>query len=549
LHLFRITIVLLALLAACLHAEVEVTFEDGTPDWRKIVQDYAKKQDSASLADSVATYLTDQGFLDNAVRESRKNDESILSIYFGSKYNIGDIIIESDNFDTLVVNRVLSEINVNDALDSIVADFQARGYYYASLVPLKWTKRDSAVNFYMRFEKGPEVTISSIELEGLKKIRPNYLKNYLSIAPGDTLYPDKLRNSTQDFERLDFVRLKDPPRVIPEAGLEKVVVEYRFNELQQYFIEGAGGYIPEDEGYFVWMVNLLGRNMMGAGQRAGLFVDKREKYKSVFRVFYGQPVFLFGPDYAELKIHTRDYRDQFYEFGLGLSYDLYVGRSLALNSSLGWKNVEPSDSLSRSFEVYEAGFAIKAGSIQTRRVAPTQFAMDWRLKYSGRHYKPLYGDTLLTRSVYNDARSDLTGELSLPILSFLSDYHLANVKTVESPEKPLPLSELYLFGGAGSLRGYRNDQFAARRLFLFESELRSFISGTDYIYPFYDIAYYEWYQNNDKNKAVKRDDVKFGYGVGVSLSSTSRQLIIELSWGESTIAKEPRLNIRLSNQF
>jgi outer membrane protein assembly factor BamA len=536
-------------------AEIKVIFNDnGSDAARKVVREYVKTHDTAAITDSVSTYLVNQGYLDNVVKLTEQDKKSILAVQFGSKYNIGDIIIESDKPDTLIVNRPFDEQNVNSTIDSIINNYQSRGYYYASLLPVKWTKHDSTVAFYMRFEKGPEVTISSIELEGLKKTKPDYMKKYLTITPGDTLSPENVQNSTRDFERLDFVRLKEPPKIIPEVGLRKAALRYDFTELQQYFIEGAAGYIPDENGYFVWMLNLWGRNILGGGQQAGLFVDKREKYKSIFHVFYGQPVFLFGPDYAELKIHTRDYRDQFYEFGAGLSYDLYVGQSLSLNSSLGWKNVEPADSLSRSFDVYEAGFAIAAGAIRTRRSTPTQFAMDWQLKYSGRRYKPLYGDTLLTRSVYNDARSDLTGRVSFPLFSFLTDYHLANIKTVESPEKPLPLSELYLFGGAGaagtgSLRGYRNDQFAARRLLLLQSELRSFVSETDYIYPFYDIAYYEWYRNNVDNVAVKHDDVKYGYGLGICLSSSSRQLKIELSWGESTVFNEPRLNIVLSNQF
>jgi len=551
LRVFSFIIVLYLLIVSGLYAEVEVIFDDGTPEWRKNVQEYVKKQGIKTLPDSVTNYLVNYGFLDNYIRIARQNDNDndILFIKFGGRYNIGRIIFEPVRCDTLEINQPFDEANINSLIDSIIFDYQSRGYYYTSLVPIEWIRRDSLIDCYMRFDDGPMVTVSSIELEGLHHTRANYLRKYISITPGDTLYPDKVQNSSFDFERLEFIELKEPPQIIPEVGLNKAIVQYRLSELRQYFIEGAAGYIPDDDGYFVWMLNLMGRNIFGGSQRAGLFVDQRERYKSIFRVFYGQPLFLFGPDYAELEILTRDYRDEFYEFGVGLSYDLYVGRNLSLNSSLGWKNVEPSDTLSRSFEVYDVGFAVNAGNIKVSRSAPIGFAMDWRLKYSGRRYKPLGGDSVLTRSVYNDARSDLTGEISLPLFSFLTDYHLANIKTIESPEKPLPLSELFLFGGAGTFRGYRNDQFAARRLLLFKSELRCFVSEMDFVYPFYDIAYYDWYDSENDSEAVKHDDIKYGYGFGISLSSTRRQLRIELSWGESTVIDEPRLNIVLSNLF
>ncbi len=548
-RIFRLTIIVLLLSVSGLRAEVKIIFKDGASDLQQRVRNYAKKQKAANLTDSLTIYLLNQGFLDNYMNLREKDSIISLSIKFGDRYTVGKIILESDRYDTVEINRPLEEKNINGVLDSIITDFQSRGFYYASAVPVSWEKRGSTVDYYLKFQKGQPVTISSVDLEGLNKTRPSFLQRYLSIGAGDTLEPQKIENSALDFERLDFVRLESPPVIIPEVGLEKADISYHFSELQQYYFEGAGGYIPDDNGYFIWMLNLSGRNIFGAGQRAGLFVDRRERLKSIFRVFYGQPVFLLGPDYAELKIQTRDYREEFYEFGLGLSYDLFVRRELSLNSSLNWKNVEPADTLSRAFEVYEAGFAIKIGNIYAHRAAPTDFAMDWRLNYSGRHYKPLSGDTALSRSVYNDARSDLTGEISLPVLSFVSDYHLLNIKTIESTEKPLPLSELFLFGGARTLRGYRNDQFAARKLLLFKSELRFFVSESDYLYPFYDIAGFEWYRGDTENETVKRDDYKYGYGLGIRLASASRQLNIELSWGESTIFNEPRLNIILSNQF
>jgi len=549
LRIFRLTITVLLLSVSGLYAGVKILFEGGASELRQEVRNYVKGKETAHLTDSLTIYILNQGFLENEVNLTKQDSLILLSVKFGDRYTIGKIILESDRFDTLEINLPLVEKNINGVIDSIITDFQSRGFYYASAVPVSREKRGSTVDYYLKFQKGQPVTIASVDLEGLKKTKPSFLQKYLSIEAGDTLEPQKIDNSAHDFERLDFVRLESPPVIIPEVGLENADISYRFSELQQYYFAGAGGYIPEDNGYFVWMLNLLGRNIFGAGQRVGLFVDRRERLKSVFHVFYGQPVFLLGPDYAELKFQTRDYREEFYEFGLGLSYDLFLKRELSLNTSLNWKNVEPADTLSRAFEVYEAGFAAKIGSIYAHRSAPADFAMDWRLHYSGRRYKPLSSDTALSRSVYNDARSDLTGEVSFPIISFVSDYHLLNIKTIESTEKPLPLSEMFLFGGANNLRGYRNDQFAARKLLLFKSELRFFVSESDYLYPFYDVAGYEWYRSENNNETVKHDDVKYGYGFGISLASANRQLKIELSWGESTVINEPRLNITLLNQF
>ncbi len=120
---------------------------------------------------------------------------------------------------------------------------------------------------------------------------------------------------------------------------------------------------------------------------------------------------------------------------------------------------------------------------------------------------------------------------------------------VESSEKPLPPSEMFLFGGPRSLRGYRNDQFSAQRLAIFSSELRLFFSRRDYLYPFIDIAYFEKYVSRTDQSVSRQDDVKTGYGVGVNLSSANRGLRIDLSWGEKTAFSEPRLSLGFVGRF
>ncbi|HDL03338.1 MAG TPA: hypothetical protein ENH25_04315, partial [candidate division Zixibacteria bacterium] len=405
-------------------------------------------------------------------------------------------------------------------IDSIIAQFRNGGHYFTSAVPLGFEKNKNDIELTLQLAKGPVVRISQVELTGLEKTDVGFMRRYIPIRTGDTLKEIAVGGSAEMLEGLDFVTLTGSPEII-----------------------------PDDDGYYIWYIDLRGRNLFGQGEKAGILADSREKYKSIFRVYYGQPLFLFGPGDFLATVRTRDYRDQFYEFGVSAGYELSLRSGYSLGADLGWKNVEPSSGLLRAFRVYEVGVGVKAGTLREYRGAPLTLVLDWNIKYSGRRYKQAEDTTALQRAVYNDTRTKFRAQAAGTIYGPLAGYLAAKASDIESGEKPLPVSELFLFGGTGTLRGYRNDQFSAFRLVLMTAEMRLFFSRNDYLYPFADGAYFENYISDGRGEYKRDDDFRRGYGFGVKLSSGARQLRVEFSWGDDSKFSEPRLGVSLTGQF
>ena len=311
-----------------------------------MVERYVRSLNSPVSTDSVSDFLTDLGFLDNSVTidGGRKDD---MKISFGDRYQIGTLIFEEDYIDTVECKAPFESKSLEGVMDSIMGLFQAEGFYYASATPHSFLKREGEIDINFTFLKGPLVTISAVELAGLKRTDPDFLRQYLTINYADTLRPNELEASVRAFRRFDFLDLTGPPAVIPEAGFESVRVRYDLAERRPFSVEGAGGYVPDDDGYFMWFLDLEGRNIFGRGQKAGLLADRRERNKAVFSVYYGQPTFLLGRAETMLKVGTRDYRDRFYEFTAILSHEMELNESISLRSQLGWKNVEPADTAAR----------------------------------------------------------------------------------------------------------------------------------------------------------------------------------------------------------
>jgi len=399
------------------------------------------------------------------------------------------------------------------------------------------------IDLHFNLQLGPAVTISLVEYNGLKRTDGELISRYNKIEIGDTLIQSKITNGLRAIEKAGFIAIDGDPKVIPDPGLNTASLSYNFREIRQFHIEGSGGYIPDDEGYFVWYLNLQGKNIFGGGQNASLLADQREKNRSILSIGYSQPVFLISTGEVQVDFYTRDYREQFYEFGINLGYRFFANNNFSISTLLGWKNVEPSDSMSQSYSNYLAGVGVTIGQINDYRGKNSSY-IDWTVNYLSRNYAKST-DSSVGRTVYNDIRNHLTlaGQYSLGVL--LSNHHKLVLSDIETSEKPIPYSELSLIGGPGTLRGYRNGQFAVNRSVVLSTETKFFFSDRDYIYPFLDYAYLWQFDTQLKEITIR----KLGYGLGFSLYSNERSFKIELSWAKGTAFDQPRIHAVVYARF
>jgi len=517
----------------------------GTGEEQRELERLIEKTDYPANLDSVRIYLTDRGYFDADI--SHKDDSTIIR--FGQKYRIGRVIIRDDQDDTVSVGRVFEQEIIERAIRDILNDFRAKGHFYANIQPAEYIRREGFIDIIMELQIGPLITVSDVELKGLKQTDPNHIARYIDIKSDDTLTGEALEDSYRRLQRLDYVALDSSPEIIPEQDYSQARIVYNFSESKRVFVEGSGGYVPEDDGYFMWYFNSRLRNIFGQGKYVELFVDRREKNNSIFRAGYNQPIFLFGRGRAGFAILTRDYRKQFYEFGVRAFYDFELTGRTSLGLNLEWKDVEPDNDLSPSYNMYGIGLTLESGEVISSAQYDFQNSLKWKVTYLSRRYDIKNPTDTVRGSTFEDTRIELTAEISKRLLGSIHGYGRLLVNDVESTEKPLPLSEVVLFGGPGTIRGYRNDRYGARRLFAVTLEQRLFWDDYSYMFPFFDAAYYEYYRLDGSGAPVLFDDFISGYGLGASLGSASRALSISLSWGEDTAFDEPRLNITVSDQF
>lgn len=532
-----------------LTAETEFRFRDGSPEWHRFVKSKIDSMQSFKNADSLHRMLINFGFLNSKVALNEIEGSTVIEIEFGSEFYIGSLIIEGDKNDTIIFNKHFIKTEYEILIDSVLEPFKNQGYYFVNLLPQTYKADNNRVNIYLYLQTGPVVEVSSVEFAGIKKTDPKLLKRYVKISDGDTLNSARLEESWDRLKNIGFVSSTDPPDIIPEPGYNKAKVRFNLSEIKVFNIEGGGGYVPDNNGNFVGYLNFRVHNYFGGGRTLGLLIDRKEKNRSVQQLLYSQPLFLLGHGRAEFLLSTRDYRDQFYEFSINGAYNFEIGKNLKARFNLGWKDLEPSEDIFRAYEVYNAGFGIEMGKIEKIFNQVPQFLLGWEIGYYARHYKGNIDDSIVIQSDINDTRNKIRVETTLNLFASTLLYLKIKFQDVNSSEKPLPISERFLFGGLSGLRGYRNDQFSARRLLIFELEPRLYFSLDNYFYPFTDAAFYEYYNLNENGNLSRFYDFIWGYGFGFNLNSENRSFNITLSWGEDSPFDQPHLNVVLSNNF
>ncbi len=553
-RVFRLIIFLLLLSQPIiLSAKTDVRFQDGTPEMHSFIKNKIDSSPLFNITDSLHQILINFGYPNSKVAIDTIEGTTIINIKFGDQYFIGNLIIDGDINDTIVYDKHFVQSEYELLIDSILETYKNKGFYFVNLLSQNYKTENNRVNVYLYLQTGPVVEVSSVEFAGIKKTDPKLLKRYLSISSGDTLNMEKIDESLRRLKDVDFITSSKSPEIIPEPGYNKARVRFNLSETKMFKIEGAGGYIPDDNGNFVGYLDFKLQNYFGGGREIGLLIDQKEKNRSVQQLLYSQPLFLLGNGRVEFQLATRDFRELFYEFSINSRYDFEIGKKLKAQFNLGWKNLEPNADIIQAYNVYNAGFGIKMGKIEKGFRRAPQFSVDWDIGYYARFYKEDVADSVSTQVDINDTRNRLRIESTVNLFASTILYLKANFMDVNSSEKPLPISERFLFGGMSGLRGYRNDQFSARRLLIFETEPRFHFSKNNYFYPFADAAYYEYY-NLDENSIINKfHDFIWGYGFGFNLNSDNRSFDIIISWGEGdgtdSPFDQPRLNIVLSNSF
>ena len=456
-------------------------------------------RDSAALVSALGAVVAEleaRGHLDaraTADWDSSSSPRLIVRIEEGPRYLISRVVIETPSSgDSARVARALtlkpgspaSPLAVDAAIRGAIEELSGDGYPYATLGVRLWQADSARVRLHLSGALGPAVTVTAIQIDGLKVTREDVARRAVGPLTGHSFDRAAAEDGRDRLEALGLFRSVTFQGLAGDPDWHGAHLVYRVDEPRYNTFEGAVG--VQGAGGAVGLARLELGNLLGTGRTVGLRWESRGAGVTQFDARYGEPQ-LFGLPLRLEGSLAQEVQDTIY-----VSTRWGVHGVYALS---GRERVEAgydAERVVQEFDVVEEAdldnttLAVEHSSLDAAgrvrhgwlgRLAATQSFKRERLRPEGE--RTARASDVELRSEW---RSLLRGHGAL-------DWEVRSGGRFSS-QAVLPQFERTPLGGAKTLRGYDEQQFWVDRYALSRLEWGRYLGpGAQRAYLFWDHAW------------------------------------------------------------
>ncbi|MCB0422888.1 MAG: outer membrane protein assembly factor BamA, partial [Bdellovibrionales bacterium] len=389
-----------------------------------------------------------------SIRVSEGERFSIGSVDF-----IGDLLFDQSELAAAVENKEgvrFSYERLQKDLRALTAKYGDLGYAYTNVIPrTQIREKDRIVDITYEIDKGNKVFIGKINVIGNSKTRDKVLRRELKIREGELYNETRKRESEANIRRLGFFEEVQFNTSTPKGRTDLMDITIKVKERNTGTITVGAGYSSFSGFVLNGQVNQT--NLFGRGQSLGVSIDFSDK-NQLFNLNFTEPYFMdtewsVGGDLYSRRRELPEYDDN--RKGAAIR----VGHPLApyLRGIIGYKiddtdlELDPKTGDPDLFDVDTANgvaSAVTASLIYDKRndrFAPT----DGVFGSLGVEYAGIGGDLNYTKGsvnfrYYQKAFWDVVWRNNI-------SYGFVN----SNDGGDVPFNELFLLGGATTLRGFR----------------------------------------------------------------------------------------------
>jgi outer membrane protein insertion porin family len=426
---------------------------------------------------------------------------------------------------------------------------EENGHPFARLDLQKLDFAADSLTVNVRLIPGPRVTIGDVEIAGLEHTKPRVVARETRIRPGDLFSPARIEKAMHRVRRLPFVdEISEPALVV--LGSDRYNLLFNVKEARSNTFDGVVGYQPGaqgEKGQVTGLLHLEFQNLFGTARKARIHWEQPTENRQALEFFYEEPWVLNFP--FSLWV---DFRQEI-EDTLYLTRNISGGVNwpaleiLTLKGSLFQEEVLPDSAGRRDLGLYRArttGGALEL-EYDTRNVPENPTAGLYYRSYASVSRKEY--ESAAPQSSVDLRRYEADGDWSVRLIGRQILNLQIHGRHLQSDEKPIPLPDLYRLGGAQSLRGYREDQFAGSTTGWASLEYRFWLDKLSRLHAFFNLGYYEY----EPSPAISAD-VKawlWGYGVGFRQETRIGVIGFDFALGEEDVLATAKVHFRLINRF
>jgi len=460
------------------------------------------ESDPAAREAVLLQWYSERAFLDVAVDSSRYAD-AVHTIYLttGCRYEFAEPeIIYSDTvsgaiFIPQISGSPFSAEVINNYLLAVLSELEQKGFMLAEgeIRSLNKNSENCSVQPFIEIHPGSTFTLSGLLFDGLQRNNPVYLNRVAGVREGQMITPQLGQRIQRNLTATDLFNSVTGPDLVfvnNDAYLRYSVEEQRLN-----FFDALLGYVPDasGKGQIMGSVEILLRNAVTDGSQIDFSYEQLQPLVS--RLFLGAsqsyPASLPVRIGASIAFSQQDstYLLQNGEFGGGY----FIGSGFELIGNIRYERVVAGESvmltetaLNTRTVFYGLGFRWRE---LDRMLIPTR-GYDVRVMLeNGRKF---INDDRLPET-FDDRYRQTILRSSVRLYRPVGTRHILAVR-LESYLMQSPaflITDLYRFGGAKSMRGYREEQFRASRMGWGDLEYRFLLDRTSYIFGFGALGHYQ----------------------------------------------------------
>lgn len=287
---------------------------------------------------SMLTELHSDGFLAaEAITEKTDSNELYLKFYRGARYKWAKL--RSGNIDEDIISKnvyrdkfrygekfsISAFVNVRK---SILKAYENQGYPFASVRLDSIKIQDNLIEAGLWVQKGDQITIDSVIIEGKSKVNRHFIYNYLSLKPGDVYNESLVTKISKRIKELPFVVEEKTPVI--EFSRDKAKIRMNLKNRNASSFSGIIGFMPNNSQsgklLITGDVQLKLNSALGYGEQFDLNWRRLQVQTQSLNVYFRYP-YLFNTKLGidgSFDFYTKDSTFQTIGLGLGLQY-LFIG--------------------------------------------------------------------------------------------------------------------------------------------------------------------------------------------------------------------------------
>ncbi len=346
---------------------------------------------------------------------------------------------------------------LQDDLKSLQAKYGDLGYAYANPIPrTRIREADREVDITFEIDKGYKVYIGKINMVGDSKTRDKVIRREMRINEGELYNETRKRESLENIKRLGFFEEVAFNNKTPKGHNDIMDIDVTVKERNTGTIQVGAGYSNYNGMVFNGQVNQI--NFLGKGQKLGVSVDL-SKYQSMYKgsftePFFNDTVWLVGGDiFRSQRTLVNEYTETKTGGAVRLGHPLapYLDgvirykldrTELDLDPTTGDKDLFPVETANGSTS--SLTFTLEYDKRDDRFTPSKGIYSAVSLEYAGIGGNLNYTKGTATFRYFHKVLWDIVWRNNLSY-GFISS---------SDPNRPPPFNELFLLGGANSLRGF-----------------------------------------------------------------------------------------------